>query len=372
MNILVLNWRDIKHPEAGGAEVHFQELFSRFVKNGHSVILLTTRFPGCAERDVQDGITVYRWGHTYTFNWEAPFLIRRICKEHAIDCIIDDVNKIPFFSPKWFPKIPCGVIFHHLFGKTVFGLAPYPFAWYVLMLERLSAWGYKSTPCCTVSPSTARELVDLGFSHQSICIIENSVDTNLYTPDALLTKDSNVLFYAGRLKKYKNVSLVLYGIKLLKDKGKLIRFVIAGSGDDEAALKAQATRLGIESQVTFAGFVDEQTKISLYRKSTAFVNPSRKEGWGITSIEAGACGTAVIANNVPGLRDSVRQNETGLLYKENDVADFVRCVEIVFENANLRKTFENGGRQWSQKFSWDESYKRMEQWVLSVKKNHNA
>ena len=363
MNILVLNWRDMKHPQAGGAEVHFQELFKRFVKKGHSVILLTTRYPGSEAQATQDGITIYRWGHTYSFNWEAPFLIRRICRRHAVDCIIDDVNKLPFFTSKWFPKRPSGVIFHHLFGTTVFGLTPYPFAVYVLLLERLCAWGYKNTPCCTVSQSTANELVDRGFSQSSIRIIENSVDTDLYRPDPLIRKEDNVLLYAGRLKKYKNVRLVLIAVKRLSDAGRQVRCAIAGSGDDEEDLKACAQQLGIGGRVDFPGHVDEATKINLYRRSTLFVNPSIKEGWGITNIEAGACGTAVVANDVPGLRDSVRNGETGLLYRENDVDDCVRCIAELLDNQELRRRCEAGGRRWALRFSWDESFWRMEQWL---------
>jgi len=366
MNILVLNWRDMKHPEAGGAEVHFQELFSRFVNNGHTVILLTTKFKGSSRTDTQDGIVVYRWGHTYFFNWEAPFLIRRIIKRHAVDCIIDDVNKLPFFSPKWFPKIPSGVIFHHLFGRTVFGLTFYPMAMYVLLMERMSSWGYKSTPCCTVSQSTARELEECGFSRNSITIIENSVDTNRYAPNDTIPKKKGLLLYAGRLKKYKNVELVCDAVKVMNDRGQQVRLAVAGAGDDEKDLKLQVKRLGIESIVEFCGFVDEARKIDLYREASVFVNPSRKEGWGITNIEAGACGTAVVANDVPGLRDSVRNNETGLLYRENDVADCVRCLSAILDNDELRKKFEAGGRQWALGFSWDESYKKMEQWITGA------
>ncbi len=363
MNILVLNWRDMRHPEAGGAEVHFHELFSRFVKNGHTVILLTTRFKGGASEDTQDGIIVYRWGHTYLFNWEAPLLVRRVMKRHSVDCIIDDVNKLPFFTPKWLPGVPCGVIFHHLFGPTVFSLTSYPLALYVLLLERMSAWGYKKTPCCTVSQSTAHELVEHGFSREAVTIIENSVDTNRYSPDPSVRKENNLLLYAGRLKKYKNVGLVLHAVKMVNDSGRRIRFVIAGAGDDEKDLRQEARRLGIEPCVKFLGFVNEAEKINLYRKATVFVNPSRKEGWGITNIEAGACGTAVVANDVPGLRDSVRNGETGLLYRENDVMDCVRCITGILDNEALRKNLEAGGRKWALGFSWDESHKKLDRWV---------
>jgi glycosyltransferase involved in cell wall biosynthesis len=363
MNILVLNWRDMKHPQAGGAEVHFHEIFRRFVKNGHSVVLCTTKFPGSSSQDVQDGIVVYRWGHTFFFNWEVPFFIRKICKRHPIDCVIDDVNKLPFFSPKWFPKMRCGVIFHHLFGNTVFGLAPYPFARYVLFMERLSFWGYGNTPCCTVSQSTALELAARGFNRESICIIENSVDTDRYTPDTSVKKEPNLLFYAGRLKKYKNIAIMLDAVKRLLEQGRSVRFVVAGAGDDEKDLAAYARRLGISDRVDFMGYVDEATKIGLYRRATLFVNPSRKEGWGITSIEAGACGAAVVANDVPGLRDSVRNGETGLLYKENDCDDLVRCILAVLDNNELRKSFEVRGRQWALGFSWNQSAIKMEQWL---------
>ena len=359
MNILVLNWRDSKHPQAGGAEVHFHEIFKRFVKNGHRVFLLATRWPGSSKEDEQDGITVYRWGHTYLFNWEAPFLVKKVLGRHLIDCIIDDVNKLPFFSPQWFPKRKCGVIFHHLFGATVFELTAYPLARYVQCMERLSAKAYRNTPCCTVSQSTAGELIERGFPKDGIRIIPNSVDTDLYSPDSSVAKEPDLLVYTGRLKKYKNIEIVLDAVRRLSRNGKRLRLAIAGAGDHEKNLTTYSRALGVDGQIQFLGFVDEAIKIDLYRRAVAFVNPSLKEGWGITSIEAGACGTAVIANDAPGLRDSVRNNETGLLYKENDCNDLVRCLEIVIGDKALRENFERAGRLHAQMYSWDQSARTM-------------
>jgi glycosyltransferase involved in cell wall biosynthesis len=287
-------------------------------------------------------------------------------KRHSVDCIIDDVNKLPFFTPKWLPGVPCGVIFHHLFGRTVFSLTLFPMALYVLLLEKMSAWGYKKTPCCTVSQSTAHELVEQGFSPQAVTIIENSVDTDRYSPDASVHKEEDLLLYAGRLKKYKNVELLLHAVRMVNGSGRRIRLAVAGSGDDEKDLRQLARRLGIVPCVEFCGFVKEPEKISLYRKAAIFVNPSRKEGWGITNIEAGACGTAVVANDVPGLRDSVKNGVTGLLYRENDVTDCMRCVTAILDNETLRKKLEEGGRKWALGFSWDESHKKLEQWVLKT------
>jgi glycosyltransferase involved in cell wall biosynthesis len=366
MNILVLNWRDKFHPEAGGAEVHLHEIFSRLVSNGHTVCLLTTRYRGATREDDIDGVKVFRLGRTYTFNWEAPLLIRRLLKRMSFDCIIDDVNKIPFFTPRWFPRIPTGAFFHHLFGTTVFELTAWPLAAYVLLLERLSAWGYRGRPCCTVSSSTAEELVELGLDRHKIAIIENSVDTALFTPADPVDKDPNLLLYFGRLKKYKNLDILLDAVSALTERGRTIRLAIGGDGDDRSRLREKAAQLGIEDRVAFHGFVDESEKISLYRKASIYINPSLKEGWGITNIEANACGTAVIANNAPGLRDSVRDGETGLLYEENNRDDLVRCIEQLLDNDSLRHRFERAGRAWAQTFSWDSSAKKVAKWLQTV------
>ena len=367
MNILVLNWRDMKHPEAGGAEVHFQELFKRLVRKGHSVTLLTTRFRGAEWEDVQDGIKVLRWGHTYTFNWEAPFFIRRLRKEQTFDCIVDDVNKIPFFTPRWFPRLPVCAFFHHLFGRTVFDLAPYPFALYVHLLERRSAWGYRDVPCCTVSKSTKADLIAHGFRGDNITIIENSVDTDRYIPSASKdAKDEATLVFAGRLKRYKNVSLAIEALADLAPRHPAIRLVVAGAGDDEGHLKSRARDLCVADRVDFVGFISEEEKISLLQRATLFVNPSHKEGWGITNIEANACGTAVVANDAPGLRDSVLDGKTGLLYKENDKDDLIRCIEILLDTPDKREALQVWGREWALSFSWDSSAQKVEDWLSHV------
>jgi len=217
MNILLINWRDLKHPQAGGAEVHYHEIFRRLVAKGHAVVLLTTRFPGSEPEDLQDGIHIYRWGQTFLFNWQTPFFIRKLLKRHRFDCIIDDVNKIPFFTPKWYPRIPCGVFFHHLFGDTIFEATARPLARYILFLENRIAWAYRRTPVCTVSKSTFSELVTRGFARDRITIIENSVDTERLMAPRKTTKENDLLLYVGRLKRYKNIDIVMKALKRLNE-----------------------------------------------------------------------------------------------------------------------------------------------------------
>jgi glycosyltransferase involved in cell wall biosynthesis len=367
MNILILNWRDIEHPEAGGAEVHLFEIFSRLVNScGHSVTLLTTRFKGCEKRTVIRGMEVLRLGNNYLFNWQAPLIVKKLIETKRYDCVIDDVNKLPFYSNLRFPSIPCGVFFHHLFGKTVFSLTNPPMALYVYLMERASARLYNGTPCCAVSASTAEELVKRGFDRRNLSIIENGIDVDRYCPDESAGREDDLLLYVGRVKKYKRIDHILLAMSILERTGRALRLAVVGAGDDLPRLKKLAAELGLAGRVDFAGFVDEGRKIEYLRRAAVFVNASEKEGWGITNIEASACATPVVANDAPGLRDSVVDNETGLLCKWNDAASLAGALEKLLDNGELRKRIGARGRIWAQKFSWDASAGRVGEWLQKI------
>jgi glycosyltransferase involved in cell wall biosynthesis len=356
----------MEHPEAGGAEVHLFEIFGRLAKKGYGVTLLTTRFARCKERTVYRGVEVLRRGNNYLFNRQAPFLIKKLLKERRFDCIIDDVNKLPFYSNIRFPHMPCGAFFHHLFGKTVFQLTNPPMALYVYLTERAYGRKYGKSLCCTVSKSTAEELVRLGFDESKMSIIENGIDTDIYCPDDSVKREDDLLLYVGRVKKYKRVDYILEAMSILGKKGRALRLAVVGAGDDLSRLKRRSRELGLDSRVDFAGFVDEKRKVELLRKAAIFVNPSEKEGWGITNIEASACGTPVVANAAPGLRDSVVDGETGLLYKENDVQSLSESIEKLLGDDSMRRSFGGRGRLWAEKFSWDASAEKVERWLRKI------
>ncbi|MEA1996495.1 MAG: glycosyltransferase, partial [Gemmatimonadota bacterium] len=114
-NILLINWRDIAHPEAGGAEVHAHEIFSRIVRLGHRVTWLCATWPGCEPEAEIDGIEILRRGRNMTFNFAVPGILRGELASRKFDIIVDDENKIPFCTPRLSP-LPRLILFHHLFG----------------------------------------------------------------------------------------------------------------------------------------------------------------------------------------------------------------------------------------------------------------
>jgi len=146
---------------------------------------------------------------------------------------------------------------------------------------------------------------------------------------------------------------------------------IVGDGPHKSALEERARKLGLGDAVTFFGFVPAAEKVARLSAAHVAVCPSPKEGWGLTVVEANACGTAVVASKSPGLVDSVRDGETGLLVPHGDVQALTQAIERVLTDPALRAQLETQGLAWSNTFTWercaDESYAVLERTLGSHK-----
>jgi len=364
MNILVLNWQDIRNPMGGGAEVHLHEIFKRIVARGHTVTLFCSRFPTAPAEETIDGIRILRQGGRRLFNyWVYPNYRRRFRHEHY-DVIVDDVNKIPFFTPL-FVKEPLAGILHHLFGKSIFSETSLLPALYVLGAERLALRVYRNIPMAVVSESTRRELIGNGFDDGRLSLVSNCVDHSLYTP-AAQPPQPHLIGYLGRLKKYKSVEDLLFAFAIVLKEVPDARLVIMGDGDARPSLERVASDLKITSHVNFLGFVSPSEKIRRLHLMSVVVNASAKEGWGLTVIEANACGVPVIASDVPGLRDSVVHEKTGLLYEYGDIEQLAEKILLLMRDGNLRARLSEEAVTWARQFDWEHSADAMLRFLESV------
>jgi glycosyltransferase involved in cell wall biosynthesis len=128
---------------------------------------------------------------------------------------------------------------------------------------------------------------------------------------------------------------------------------IAGRGDDRPRLERLARRLGVAGAVRFLGFVSEEDKRRLLRRAWAVALTSPKEGWGISNVEAAACGTPALASDSPGLRESVRHGETGFLVPHGDVAALAQRMLELAGNPSLVARLGRAGRVFAEGLSWE-------------------
>ncbi|MGZ3332332.1 MAG: glycosyltransferase family 4 protein [Gemmatimonadaceae bacterium] len=350
MRILVLNWQDCRNPQAGGAELHLQEIFSRIVARGHTVDLLCSAWPTAPQRDNLDGIDVHRVGTRHTY----PFLAHRYYRENLArndyDVVIEDLNKVPLYTPLWGARKLVALV-HHLFGATVFREAPVPLAAAVWLSERPLGVLYREVPFQAVSRSTADDLVDRGIPRGAIRVIYNGVDSDRLTPDPSERSENPLFVYLGRLKKYKRVDIVIRAFAGLNVPGATLE--IAGTGDYRAPLERLVKSLGLSSSVKFLGFIPEEEKVHLLRRAWASTLASPKEGWGISNLEAAACGTPVIAANSPGIRESVIDGETGFLVPPDDPQEMTAAMRGLVQSPDLVNVLGAAARRFAATFTWD-------------------
>lgn len=348
----MVNWQDRENPRAGGAEIHLHEVFGRLAER-HRVALLVSGWKGAAARARIDGLEVHRTGSRNTFPAAAPAYYRRHLRQREFDVVVEDLNKVPVFAPYWAGS-PVVLLVHHLFGRTAFQEASIPFAAATWLLERPLPWCYRRLPVQAVSRSTVEDLVARGFERDRMVVIENGVDLSFYAPDAAVPRfEEPTALYLGRLQRYKRVDLILQAMARLHAEGVRCRLVIAGRGNAAPELAALRDRLGLQGVVDLPGFVTEEEKRTLFRRAWVHVLTSPKEGWGISNLEAAACGTATVASDSPGLRDSVVHERTGFLVPHADVAALAERLRQLLVRPDLRDTLGAGARRFAERFTWE-------------------
>lgn len=353
--ILIFNWRDCKHKWAGGAEVYIHELAKRWVAMGHEVTVFCGNDRKSTRYEVIDGVHIIRRGGFY-FVYLWAFLYYEFKFKNHYDVIIDSENGLPFFTPLYVNGEKIFLLIHHVHQEIFRTNLKPPFSWIAMTLEhRVMPFVYRNIQVITVSPSSKADILDHQLTKTEPFIVYNGVNTDVYKPGVKSVHP--LVLYTGRLKNYKSIHILLQAASILISKIPQISFVIAGDGEEKRNLEKLAKKLGISEKIQFLGKVTEEMKIDLYKKAWIFVNPSLMEGWGITSIEANACGTPVIASNVSGLRDSVHNPHSGLLVPYGNVNEFARCIELLIKDKKLRNTMSLEAIEWAKNYNWDKSAK---------------
>jgi glycosyltransferase involved in cell wall biosynthesis len=360
--ILIINWQDWTNPLSGGAEVHLHEIFRR-LRCDFNISLLCTHFKNAPKREEIDGIKIYRVGSRNFFNFYVPEAYKNITKKEQIDLVMEDLNKIPFFGGRFIREKRIALI-HHLFGKTIFTETNPVSASYVYFSEKLIPKHYKKVPIVAVSKSSGNELIEMGIPEDNVKVVFNGVDIESYHSGAKITKNPSIICVA-RMKKYKRMDILLDAVPEVLKKIPDLKVILVGDGDDLPRLKEISRKNKIEDVVEFTSFVPTRQKTVLLASSWVSVNTSPKEGWGLTSIEAQACGTPSVVPDSPGLRETVRDEVSGYIYPFGDINKLSGILIRMLKDEDSIEKMGKQARKWAKKFSWDQSAKKMKEIILS-------
>jgi glycosyltransferase involved in cell wall biosynthesis len=348
LRILVLNWRDVKHPRSGGAEFFTHEIAKRLVQAGDEVEWFTAGFAGGPTEESVDGVHVVRSGRQWTVHTHAIRRYRGRLRGR-FDAIVDEVNTIPFFTPLW-ADIPCLMLIFQLAREVWWYETRFPLSAAGYLAEPIYLRLYRDVPVLTAADSTLDDLRGLGFRNRLTRI---PVGIEQINPSCHAAKEPVPTFiYVGRLAPSKRVDDIIAAFAAYERVAGPAKLWLVGEGPDHIRLQRQVSRLGITADVEFFGRIPREEKHCRMARAHVLLMASAREGWGLVVTEANACGTPAVVYDVPGLRDSVRHGESGLVVPPRPEA-LTEGMLTMTGNPELYNSLVTEAQSWSQRLNFD-------------------
>lgn len=361
MKILILNWKDIKNPDVGGAEIVLYELAKRLVKDGHKVTWFCRMFEDSVGREFIDGIEIIRRGNKLTTYWQAWRYYRSLTQKP--DKVIDSINTICWQTPLYVDKDRRIVYVNQLAKEVFFYELRFPISYIAYFLENWEYKTYKSSKFLCYSPSVKEDLIKIKIPEENISVFPLGLDHARYKTG---NKSITPLFvFIARLAKMKRADLCIKTMKEIVLKYPQARLAIIGYGPEEKNIDALISESDLDKNIIlvnknnlFFEKNERDIKVKLLRQAWALVLPSVKEGWGMVVTEAAACGTPSIVTNVSGLRDSVVDGKTGFIISADPTAaELGNYMLKIIEDNNMRQKLAKNAVRWASNFSWDICYR---------------
>jgi len=352
--ILILNWRDITHPQAGGAEVYTHNIANEWVAEGHSVTLFCAAVDGGPATEDFDGLHIIRRGTRHGVYREAKRFYRREGRGN-FDLVVDEVNTRPFGAPKWVDDVPVIALIHQVCREIWFYQTPFPVAFVGRYLfEPLWLRGYREVLTVTVSESSKESLENYGLTR--VIVVPEGHHSSGQRPNVPRETRPTIVF-VGRLSANKRPDEAVRAFRLLRETMPTAVLWVIGSGPMEDKL-----RMSAPEGVQFLGKISPAEKIERLARAHVLIVTSVREGWGLVVTEAAAVGTPVIAYDVAGLSDSVRASN-GVLSAPNpkELCSVLREFLGTWVRDGLPEISPQGVIPWSE----------VAERVLAIAMNHN-
>ena len=345
----VVAWRDLDDVEAGGSELHADEILQRWAEGGIDVRLWTSRVDGAARQIIRHGYTVNRRAGRYAvFPRTAVAGLRG--KIGTGDGLVEIWNGMPFFSPVW-SRAPRIVFLHHVHAEM----------WDMVLSPRMAPLGrtlenrfappfYRRTEIVTLSNSAKQDLVDkLGHSAERVTVVPPGVDPRFVPAGSL--NPTPLVIAVGRLVPVKRFDLFIEAMVALREIHPALEAMIVGEGYERPALEAQIAAAGAGRWLSLPGRLPDADLVSAYRRAWVVSSTSSHEGWGMTLTEAAACGTPAVATRIPGHEDAIIDDESGLLV--STLPELVEAIGSILANPMLRRRLSQGALRRVEGMTWE-------------------
>ena len=346
--IRVLAWRDLEDPEAGGSELHADEVLRRWADAGLIVDARTSAVAGRTSRIRRHGYFVERAGGRYQVFPQA--ILRGFRHDrHNYDAVVEIWNGIPFFGPVWF-RGPRLTLIHHVHGAMWKISVPGPLSRVGWLLEhRIAPFFYRRSSISTLSTSSAEEIRDI-LGLKNVAVVPVGI-SSFFSPGGSRS-ETPLVVAVGRLAPVKRFDELIRTFAEVHAQVPSAKLVIAGEGYLRSDLEAAIAAVGGEEWISLPGRISDEELRDLYRSAWILTSNSLREGWGMTITEAAACGTPAVVLDIAGHRDAVLPDESGLLVPED--ASLANALVAALSDPQELTRLQAGALRYAATFSWDE------------------
>ncbi len=227
----------------------------------------------------------------------------------------------------------------------------------------------KATLIVTISQYSKKKMLQYyDVDPAKIRLVPNGVDTDRFTPEGECEKirrriklgSHQMVLFVGRLIPRKGVGYLIEAAKQVTKERKDTMFVLVGNGPMRLQLVSNIEAAGLKRNFVFLGDVSEEDLPQIYRCTDVFVLPSIQEGQGIVLLEAQASGKPVVAFNVSGIAEAVKNKETGLLVKPGSSDELAQGILKILSDNSLQEKMGKKGREFVlRELSWDISARKL-------------
>lgn len=348
-HIVVLTDRDWTHPDGGGTGANILAHARHWLAWGHRVTVLAGSYPGALAIERHGRLTIHRRGGRKSVFAHTLWRLKTGLVPDA-DMVLEIINGIAYLTPLWL-RVPHVAYVHHVHREQYLEEMGQKGRVAAFIAETAPLrWLYRRGRFVTVSQATARQLTALGVPGDAIEVNYHGPDPDEYRPGA--KSAAPTLLYLGRLKRYKRIEMLLDVVAAIPG----VTLDIVGDGDHRSNLEAEIAARGLGGRVRMHGYVEASTKLELLQSAWIMLTASSAEGWGLTILEAAACGTPTAALAIGGVAEAVEHERTGLL--ADDVAGLTEHVRTLLGDADLRARLSDGALERARSLGWEHTAQR--------------
>ena len=313
-------WRDLDDAEAGGSELHADEIFRRWASVGIEVLHRTSTRDTARAFDRHGYRVIQRGGRYDVF---ARVALRQLVRRRPADTATVEIwNGVPWLAPIWAPRRRV-VWMHHVHRDMWDDALPAPLNSVGKFVEtRVAPLLYRWSTFATLSESSAQEIAEIGIPNDHLTVIPPGVHER-FTPDESRRSRSPHVVIVGRLAPVKRQRLALEALAETRRSIPELTVELVGDGPDRDDVERWVSEHAASGWVTVRGRVPDEDLLDAYRRAWLVVSASYAEGWGMSLTEAGACGTPCVATDIAGHRGAAVDGVTGRLVADDDLAQTV-------------------------------------------------